>query len=106
MKDPWKRHSNKAGRNTCRENSESNRQDNAIPTPTSETNLINTIASASPITREDFLEHIKKAFRDNVTVNPNQVCRAVFRYWLKHASKGEIEDVKHVLPKALQELWP
>jgi uncharacterized protein (DUF2267 family) len=24
----------------------------------------------------------------------------------KHTSKGEIEDVKHVLPKALQELWP
>jgi uncharacterized protein (DUF2267 family) len=56
--------------------------------------------------KEDFLDHIRKAFKDDVTVNPNQVCRAVFRVLVKHTSKGEIEDVKHVLPKALQELWP
>ncbi len=56
--------------------------------------------------KEDFLDHIKQAFKDDVTVNPNQVCRAVFRVLVKHTSKGEIEDVKHVLPKALQELWP
>ena len=56
--------------------------------------------------KEDFLDHIKKAFKDDVTVNPNQVCRAVFRVLVKHTSKGEIEDVKHVLPKALHELWP
>jgi uncharacterized protein (DUF2267 family) len=24
----------------------------------------------------------------------------------RHTSKGEIEDVKNMLPKALQELWP
>ena len=56
--------------------------------------------------KEDFLDHIKKAFKGDVTVNPNQVCRAVFRVLTKHTSKGEIEDVKHVLPKALLELWP
>ena len=56
--------------------------------------------------KEDFLYHIKKAFKGDVTVNPNQVCRAVFRVLAKHTSKGEIEDVKHVLPKALHELWP
>jgi uncharacterized protein (DUF2267 family) len=56
--------------------------------------------------KEDFLDHIKKAFKDNVTVDPQQVCRAVFRVLAKHTSKGEIEDVKHVLPKALHELWP
>ena len=56
--------------------------------------------------KEDFLDHIKKAFKDDVTVNSNQVCRAVFRVLVKHTSKGEIEDVKHVLPKALHELWP
>ena len=48
----------------------------------------------------------RKPSGDDVTVNPNQVCRAVFRVLAKHTSKGEIEDVKHVLPKALQELWP
>src|SRR5512132_814658 len=56
--------------------------------------------------KEEFLAHIKDAFKGDVTVNPNQVCRAVFRVLVKHTSKGEIEDVKHVLPKALQELWP
>jgi uncharacterized protein (DUF2267 family) len=56
--------------------------------------------------KEDFLDHIKKAFKTNVTVNPQQICRAVFRVLVRHTSKGEIEDVKHILPKELQELWP
>src|SRR5207344_964370 len=56
--------------------------------------------------KEDFLDHIKKAFKDDVTVNPNQVCRAVFRVLVKHTSDGEIADVKNLLPKALHELWP
>ena len=56
--------------------------------------------------KEHFLDHIKKAFRNDVTVHPQQVCRAVFKVLAKHTSKGEIEDVKHVLPKALHEFWP
>jgi uncharacterized protein (DUF2267 family) len=56
--------------------------------------------------KEDFLDHIKKAFKNDVTVNPQQVCRAVFRVLARHTSKGEIEDVKHMMPKALRELWP
>ncbi|HET8563301.1 MAG TPA: DUF2267 domain-containing protein [Candidatus Binatia bacterium] len=56
--------------------------------------------------KEDFLDHIKKAFKDDVTVNPQQVCRVVFRVLVRHTSEGEIEDVKHLLPNELQELWP
>ncbi|MBI2368435.1 MAG: DUF2267 domain-containing protein [Deltaproteobacteria bacterium] len=56
--------------------------------------------------KEDFLAHVKDAFRDDVTVNPQQVVRAVFKVLAKHTSAGEIEDVKHILPKALRELWP
>lgn len=56
--------------------------------------------------KEDFLDHIKKAFREDVTVNPQRVVRAVFKVLAQHTSAGEIEDVKHVLPRALQELWP
>jgi uncharacterized protein (DUF2267 family) len=56
--------------------------------------------------KEDFLGHIEQAFKDDVTVNANHVCRAVFRVLVRHTSKGEIEDIKHLLPKALQELWP
>jgi uncharacterized protein (DUF2267 family) len=56
--------------------------------------------------KEDFLDHIKDAFKDDVTVHPQHVCRAVFRVLSRHTSQGEIEDIKHLLPKALKELWP
>ena len=56
--------------------------------------------------KKDFLDHIKKAFKNDVTVDPQQVCRAVFRVLARRTSKGEIDDVKHVLPKKFQELWP
>jgi uncharacterized protein (DUF2267 family) len=57
-------------------------------------------------TKEEFLEHLRDAFQDDVTVRPEQVCRAVFRVLARHTSEGEIEDIKHIMPKALQELWP
>jgi uncharacterized protein (DUF2267 family) len=56
--------------------------------------------------KDQFLDHVREAFRDDVTVNPQQVVRAVFRVLQRHTSPGEIEDVKHVMPKTLQELWP
>lgn len=56
--------------------------------------------------KKDFLDHIRKAFKDDPTINPQQVCRAVFRLLVRHTSKGEINDVKHMLPKELRELWP
>lgn len=56
--------------------------------------------------KEDFLAHIKEAFKDDLTVRPEPIVRAVFKVIARHTSKGEIEDVKHLLPKALQELWP
>jgi uncharacterized protein (DUF2267 family) len=55
---------------------------------------------------KDFLDHIKKAFKDDAAVDPGKVVRAVFRVVVRHTSPGEIEDVKHILPKPLQELWP
>jgi uncharacterized protein (DUF2267 family) len=56
--------------------------------------------------KRDFLDHIEKVFKNDVTVSPQQICRAVFRVLGRHTSKGEIEDVKHLLPKEFQELWP
>jgi uncharacterized protein (DUF2267 family) len=55
--------------------------------------------------KEEFLEHVKKAFKDDMTVNPEAVVRAVFKVLAKRTSKGEIDDVKHMLPAALQKLW-
>jgi uncharacterized protein (DUF2267 family) len=56
--------------------------------------------------KEDFLDHIREDFRNDVTVNPQQVVRAVFRVLVHRVSTGEIQDVRHALPKTLQELWP
>jgi len=56
--------------------------------------------------KEDFLAHVKDAFKDDVTVRPESVVRAVFRVLERHTSDGEIEDVKNSFPKALLELWP
>jgi uncharacterized protein (DUF2267 family) len=56
--------------------------------------------------KEDFLAHIKDAFKNDVTVRPESVARAVFMVLARHTSEGEIEDIKHMLPKTLLELWP
>jgi uncharacterized protein (DUF2267 family) len=56
--------------------------------------------------KEDFLDHIKDAFKGDVTVRPESIARAVFKVLARHTSEGEIDDVKQILPKALHELWP
>ena len=56
--------------------------------------------------KEDFLAPIKEAFEDDFSSRPESIARAVFKTLARHTSAGEIEDVKHSLPKALNELWP
>lgn len=56
--------------------------------------------------KSEFLDHIAKAFRDDETVDPEKVMRAVLKVLSRHISPGEVENVKHLLPKTLQELWP
>jgi uncharacterized protein (DUF2267 family) len=56
--------------------------------------------------KSEFLDHIAAAFRDDETVDPERVMRAVLRVLARHISTGEIENAKHLLPKTLQELWP
>jgi uncharacterized protein (DUF2267 family) len=56
--------------------------------------------------KSEFLDHIAAAFRDDDTVDPERVMRAVLKVLSRHISKGEAENVKHLLPKTLQELWP
>jgi uncharacterized protein (DUF2267 family) len=56
--------------------------------------------------KSDFLDHITAVFRDDDTVDPEKVMRAVFKVLARHISQGEIENVKHLLPRTLQELWP
>jgi uncharacterized protein (DUF2267 family) len=56
--------------------------------------------------KSEFLDHIAGVFRDDETVDPEKVMRAFFKVLAGHISRGEIENVRHLLPKSLQELWP
>jgi uncharacterized protein (DUF2267 family) len=56
--------------------------------------------------REQFLSHLNESFRNDPGVNAEQVSRAVFRVLAGSISSGEIADVKGLLPKDLEALWP
>jgi uncharacterized protein (DUF2267 family) len=53
---------------------------------------------------EAFLVWIAQEFPGDL--DPDVVARAVFRVLARRVSEGEIEDVKHMLPASLRELWP
>ena len=55
--------------------------------------------------KEDFLAHVESAFRDTMTIDPEEVTQAVFRVLSKHVTPGEIENVKQSLPTEIRELW-
>jgi uncharacterized protein (DUF2267 family) len=55
---------------------------------------------------EAFLAPIQAHFRHDPRVDGEEVARAVFRVLANHISAGEIEDIRHALPKTLNTLWP
>lgn len=56
--------------------------------------------------QEAFLAHVKDVFKNDERVNPERVVRAVFKVLSRRVAKGEIDDIKQVLPKELASLWP
>ncbi|WP_457637058.1 DUF2267 domain-containing protein [Oceanithermus sp.] len=60
--------------------------------------------------KEGFLNNIRRYFKTaryaEASVDPEEVARAVFRVLARRISEGEIEDVIHILPRELRELWP
>lgn len=56
--------------------------------------------------REEFLARIDDAFRNDPGVDVEQVVRGVFQVLAKYIVEGEIADVKGMLPKDLETLWP
>jgi uncharacterized protein (DUF2267 family) len=60
--------------------------------------------------KEQFLARIEQQFTDSDLVDDlfaaERVARAVFTVLARRISRGEIEDVRHVLPAELRELWP
>lgn len=53
--------------------------------------------------REEFLARIAGEFDAE---DPERIAGAVFKVLAKRVSEGEIEQVKHLLPAELRELWP
>ncbi len=56
--------------------------------------------------REGFLQRIAAAFRDDITVDPEEIVRSVFTVLENRVSTGEIEDIRSTLPRDLRDLWP
>ncbi len=56
--------------------------------------------------KREFLEGIRESLRGRGDANPEIIARAVFAVVARHVSSGEAEDVKHILPKELRDLWP
>ena len=54
----------------------------------------------------EFAAHVKEHFKNDPDVDPEKVLCAVFRVLSRHVTEGEIEQVRHMLPPELRELWP
>jgi uncharacterized protein (DUF2267 family) len=61
---------------------------------------------AADRTREEFLTRIALTLVNVGDLEPEDAARAVFRLLARRITTGEIEDVRSVLPKPVQELWP
>jgi uncharacterized protein (DUF2267 family) len=55
---------------------------------------------------EQFLERIEQELRGDEQLDPVEVARTVFTVMQQRVTEGEIEDVRHMLPSKIRELWP
>ena len=55
--------------------------------------------------KEEFLAKVRQEIK-SYRIDSEEVARAVFTVVEKHVSEGEVEDVEHILPKELRDLWP
>jgi uncharacterized protein (DUF2267 family) len=55
-----------------------------------------------------FLRQVRADFAHtrNPDVDAEEITRAIFRVLNKHISKGEIDQIRAVLPRELREFWP
>jgi uncharacterized protein (DUF2267 family) len=56
--------------------------------------------------QDEFLARIALEFRGDGSLDAETIARAAFNVLARRVSDGEIEDVEHLLPKELKELWP
>lgn len=55
--------------------------------------------------REEFLARVSKELQQAGGGNPEAAARAVFRVLQQHVSAGEVEKLRHALPRDLRTLW-
>ena len=56
--------------------------------------------------KEQFLARIEQQFWDDASIDPEEIVQLVFAVIASRVTDGEIEDVKHILPTEVRELWP
>jgi uncharacterized protein (DUF2267 family) len=58
--------------------------------------------------RDEFISYLSAVLaRDGESgTNPEMVTRAVFRFLDRKATDGEIDDLLHIMPPVLSDLWP
>jgi uncharacterized protein (DUF2267 family) len=55
--------------------------------------------------KEQFLARIERELTGEEGIDAEEIARAVFGVLQKRISEGEIEDVEHLLPADIRELW-
>jgi uncharacterized protein (DUF2267 family) len=56
--------------------------------------------------KEEFCAHVKEYFTKEEDIDAEKIVRGVFKVLSKRVTEGEIEDIKHILPPELRDLWP
>ncbi|MFW5679550.1 MAG: DUF2267 domain-containing protein [Pseudomonadota bacterium] len=57
-------------------------------------------------TREEFLDKVQDNIGQIPPMNAEEASRAVFAVLARHLEGGEIEDVRHLLPEHIRQLFP
>ena len=56
--------------------------------------------------REAFLQGVSERIDTRLNMDPEAAVTATFALLSRHVTSGELEDVRHMLPKDLRSLWP
>ncbi len=56
--------------------------------------------------KETFINRVHSYANYSEDIEPEEMVKAVFKVLQKKISYGEIEDIKHILPKPFWDLWP
>ncbi len=56
--------------------------------------------------KDHFLARIQGELANGSEIDPEQAARSVFLLLDRHVTHGEINDVEHILPAHIRQLWP